>query len=148
MCDLYSISAGEETGEVLSPIPGEMRLESDYAISRGMSFPLPFPPCPMLTRDHIIRIDNRTSCMWQSMINNQDDMVSQFKAAMQKLSLLGLDQSTLTDCSDVVPTPASLTTDSAYYPAGYGSDDLEGAVSTFPAHSMMGVDADALFASG
>ncbi|KAF5329228.1 hypothetical protein D9619_009314 [Psilocybe cf. subviscida] len=70
-------------GEVLSPIAGEMRLQSDFAISQ----------------------DPRTACLWQSMINDQTRMQTQFKAAMAKLQVLGQPK-TLIDCSDVVPVPA------------------------------------------
>ncbi|KAF9555280.1 manganese peroxidase 1 [Agrocybe pediades] len=68
-------------GEVLSPIAGEMRLQSDAAIAR----------------------DSRTACLWQDMIDNQQAMMSRFKAAMSKMQVLG--QHGLTDCSDVIPTP-------------------------------------------
>lgn len=43
---------------------------------------------------------------------------------MQKLSLLGFDQSTLTDCSDVIPVPTGTVQD-PFLPAGITMDDLE-----------------------
>ena len=45
--------------------------------------------------------DSRTACEWQLMIDDQNRMMSQFKAAMAKLQLLGQDTSKLIDCSDV-----------------------------------------------
>lgn len=36
------ISNGSQPGEVLSPIPGEMRLQSDFELARGMYIYLPY----------------------------------------------------------------------------------------------------------
>uniref|UniRef100_A0A8H7XSS6 Peroxidase n=1 Tax=Psilocybe cubensis TaxID=181762 RepID=A0A8H7XSS6_PSICU len=74
---------GSQPGEVLSPLAGEMRLQSDFRLSQ----------------------DPRTACFWQAMVNNQERMVTEFKAAMAKLQVLGQDRSKLIDCSDVVPIP-------------------------------------------
>jgi manganese peroxidase len=82
-----------------------MRLQSDFAISR----------------------DNRTSCLWQGMINNQNKMITEFAAAMAKLQVLGQDTSKLIDCSDVVPTPAALSGD-IKYPPTFSQADIEQAV--------------------
>lgn len=88
-------SNGSQPGEVLSPIPGEMRLQSDFVLAR----------------------DPRTACLWQEMIStssepsqsappltsaadDQTRVQTQFKAAMHKLELLG-QPDTLVDCSDV-----------------------------------------------
>ena len=75
------------TGEVSSPLPltngtdvGELRLQSDFALAR----------------------DSRTACFWQGFVNEQDFMVSSFKAAMSKLAILGHNRADLIDCSDVV----------------------------------------------
>lgn len=80
------------TGEVESPLPltdgnnsGEIRLQSDFALAR----------------------DPRTACTWQGFINQQQKMASAFAAAMAKLAVVGVDKSTLIDCSDVVPDPVS-----------------------------------------
>ncbi|KAF9554086.1 manganese peroxidase [Agrocybe pediades] len=100
---------GSQPGEVLSPLAGEMRLQSDFAISQ----------------------DPRTACFWQNMINNQNFMMSQFKAAMAKLQVLG--QSNLVDCSDVVPVPKTFTS-AIKFPASFTQVDVQQAckISPFP----------------
>nr|BAD52441.2 lignin peroxidase [Trametopsis cervina] len=70
-------------GEVMSPIPGEFRLQSDFALSR----------------------DPRTACEWQALVNNQQAMVNNFEAVMSRLAVIGQIPSELVDCSDVIPTP-------------------------------------------
>ena len=54
------------------------------------------------------------------------------------MSLLGFDQSALTDCSDVIPT-ASGTVQDPFLPAGLTTDDLQPACSSsaFPAVSTV-----------
>lgn len=71
--------------EVDSPIPesGEMRLQSDFALAR----------------------DARTACEWQSMVDNQALMQSNFKSAMAKLAVVGHNPANLIDCSEVIPNP-------------------------------------------
>ncbi|KDR65849.1 hypothetical protein GALMADRAFT_162345 [Galerina marginata CBS 339.88] len=91
---------GSQVGEVLSPLHGEMRLQSDFAISQ----------------------DRRTACFWQQMINNQNFMMSQFKAAMAKLQVLG--QRNLIDCSDVVPIPKPFTS-AIKFPASFSKKDVQ-----------------------
>ncbi|KAF4616559.1 hypothetical protein D9613_008555 [Agrocybe pediades] len=95
------------TGEVLSPIAGEMRLQSDFAVSQ----------------------DPRTACFWQDMINNQNSMTSQFKAAMAKLQVLG--QKNLVDCSDVVPVPKPFA-GPIKYPATFSQKDVQQACKQHP----------------
>jgi len=93
------------TGEALSPLPteGEMRLMSDFLLAR----------------------DPRTSCEWQSMVNNQTLMMSNFKAAMEKLAVLGQNTANFVDCSEAVPAPKPLVGKSASFPAGTGMTDLD-----------------------
>lgn len=98
---------GRGQGEVESPLQGEMRLQSDQEFAR----------------------DPRTACTWQSFINNQNKLQTEFKAAMLKLSLLGHDRSSLIDCSEVVPTPVPLS-DSAHLPAGKSMVDVQPACAT------------------
>ncbi|KJA23676.1 class II peroxidase [Hypholoma sublateritium FD-334 SS-4] len=100
---------GSQPGEVLSPLHGEMRLQSDFAISQ----------------------DPRTACFWQDMINNQARMMSEFKAAMAKLQVLG--QPRLIDCSDVVPVPAPFA-GPIKFPASFSQKDVQVAchASAFP----------------
>ena len=62
-------------------LAGEVRLPSDGALAR----------------------DSRTSCTWQNFITDQDGMRSAFAAAMLKLSVVQQDQSSLVDCSEVIP---------------------------------------------
>ena len=97
-------------GEVESPLPlgsgndtGELRLQSDFAIAR----------------------DPRTACFWQGFVNQQDFMVSSFKAAMSKLAILGHNRADLIDCSDVVPTPKPGVNKPASFPATTGPQDLQ-----------------------
>ncbi|KDR70719.1 hypothetical protein GALMADRAFT_103111 [Galerina marginata CBS 339.88] len=102
---------GKQTGEVLSPIAGEMRLQSDFAISQ----------------------DSRTACFWQDMINNQKHMMSEFAAAMTKLQVLGQDKRRLVDCSDVIPVPRVIE-GTVRIPATFIRSDIQiaCAAKTFP----------------
>nr|QOW95911.1 manganese peroxidase GbMnP_U6011 [Ganoderma boninense] len=94
-------------GEVNSPYPGEFRLQSDFVLSR----------------------DSRTTCEWQKMIADRANMLQKFEVTMLKMSLLGFDQSALTDCSDVIPT-ATGTVQDPFLPAGLTVDDLQPACSS------------------
>jgi len=94
--------AGKQTGEVLSPLAGEMRLQSDFAISQ----------------------DSRTACFWQDLVNNQNLMMTQFGAAMAKLQVLGQDTKKLIDCSDVIPVPATVG-GKVDIPASFTSADIQ-----------------------
>ncbi|KDR65833.1 hypothetical protein GALMADRAFT_106691 [Galerina marginata CBS 339.88] len=109
---------GPQSGEVESPIAGEMRLQSDFAISQ----------------------DSRTACLWQNMIDNQNVMASAFKAAMSKLQVLG--QSDLIDCSDVVPVPASFD-GPIKYPASFSQSDVQIACAESPFPSLATVEGPA-----
>ncbi|KDR65855.1 hypothetical protein GALMADRAFT_106718 [Galerina marginata CBS 339.88] len=102
---------GSQTGEVLSPIAGEMRLQSDFAISQ----------------------DARTACLWQNMINNQNLMTTQFKSAMSKLQVLG--QPRLIDCSDVVPVPKPFA-GPIKFPASFSQADVQIACKQSPFPSL------------
>ncbi|KAF9477501.1 manganese peroxidase 1 [Pholiota conissans] len=93
---------GSQAGEVLSPLAGEMRLQSDFRLSQ----------------------DPRTACFWQAMVNDQERMMSQFKAAMAKLQVLGQDTRKLIDCSDVVPVPAPFA-GPIKFPASFSNADLQ-----------------------
>ncbi|KAJ7707847.1 versatile peroxidase VPS1 [Mycena olivaceomarginata] len=55
---------GSNQGEVVSPLAGEFRLQSDFAIAR----------------------DPRMACEWQSFIVNHGTMTTKFRAAMSKMS--------------------------------------------------------------
>ncbi|PPQ68182.1 hypothetical protein CVT24_005069 [Panaeolus cyanescens] len=94
---------GPHVGEVLSPIFGEMRLQSDFALAR----------------------DDRTACFWQDMVNNQEHMMSAFATVMAKLQVLGQDTTQLIDCSDVVPVPQVLANPNIEFPPTFGTADLE-----------------------
>ncbi|KAJ7610048.1 manganese peroxidase [Mycena polygramma] len=101
---------GTHIGEVMSPLPntsgndtGEMRLQSDFAIAR----------------------DERTACLWQGFVNEQELMVSSFKAAMAKLAILGHKRSDLIDCSDVVPATVNTPVKPVSFPATKSVKDLE-----------------------
>ncbi|KAJ7577385.1 manganase peroxidase [Mycena floridula] len=102
---------GSNPGEVESPLPGEMRLQSDFAIAR----------------------DSRTACEWQSFVNNQAKIQSAFKAAMRKMSILGHNEKDLIDCSEIIPKPAALpASDAAHFPAGLTIKDVEQACYSKP----------------
>ncbi|KAH9476617.1 Versatile peroxidase VPL1 [Psilocybe cubensis] len=100
---------GSQPGEVLSPLAGEMRLQSDFVLSQ----------------------DPRTACFWQEMIDNQDFMMSQFKDAMAKLQVLGQDTRKLVDCSDVVPVPKPFT-QKIKFPASFSKKDVQIACHALP----------------
>ncbi|TFK35770.1 manganese peroxidase [Crucibulum laeve] len=107
---------GSQPGEVLSPLKGEMRLQSDFALSQ----------------------DSRTACFWQQMVNDQTRMQTQFKAAMAKLQVLGQNTKTMVDCSDVVPVPASFA-GPIKFPATFSQKDVQQACPQlrFPAISTV-----------
>uniref|UniRef100_A0A8H8CF79 Peroxidase n=1 Tax=Psilocybe cubensis TaxID=181762 RepID=A0A8H8CF79_PSICU len=98
-----------QPGEVLSPLAGEMRLQSDFLISQ----------------------DPRTACFWQAMINNQQLMMAEFKAAMAKLQVLGQNTAKLIDCSDIVPVPQPFT-QAIKYPASFSRQDVQVACPILP----------------
>ena len=98
------------TGEVASPLPkgsgndtGELRLQSDFALAR----------------------DPRTACFWQGFVNEQQFMMSSFKAAMAKMTILGHNRNDLIDCSDVVPVPKPPVNKPATFPATTSAKDLQ-----------------------
>ncbi|KAJ7055734.1 heme peroxidase [Mycena amicta] len=102
---------GSNVGELLSPLAGEFRLQSDAAIAR----------------------DPRTACEWQSFITNHSLMTSRFRAAMSKLATTGQIRELLTDCSDVIPVPKVLTTAQApHLPAGKTLKDIQAACKATP----------------
>ncbi|TDL21870.1 versatile peroxidase VPL1 [Rickenella mellea] len=100
---------GHKRGEVASPLVGEMRLQSDFALAR----------------------DHRTACTWQSFIKNQTLMNQCFSYAMEKLSVLGQNTKHLLDCSEVIPHPESLKT-IPHLPAGKTMADVEQACAATP----------------
>ncbi|KAH9056569.1 manganese peroxidase 1 [Lactarius vividus] len=100
---------GPNPGEVESPLRGEMRLQSDFAIAR----------------------DPRTACLWQANVNQEGLMRTAFAAVMAKLSVLGQNTKNLVDCSDVIPIPKPFT-GSAHLPAGSTLQDIEASCKLFP----------------
>ncbi|KAF9047342.1 versatile peroxidase [Panaeolus papilionaceus] len=102
---------GGNQGEVESPLQGEIRLQSDHTIAR----------------------DSRTACDWQAFANDQSKMQAAFKAAMLKLSLLGQNQQSLIDCSDVIPVPKALPASAKpHLPAGSSMNAIEQACGSSP----------------
>jgi len=92
-----------QKGEAKAPLPGEFRLLSDALLAR----------------------DSRTACQWQSFVDDHKSMVSQFEAAMKKMSLLGHKESELTDCSEVIPKPKAATSNAGFIPAGKTLKDIQ-----------------------
>ncbi|KAI0331210.1 peroxidase [Cubamyces sp. BRFM 1775] len=105
---LFPGTAGNQ-GEVESPVAGEMRLQSDSELAR----------------------DSRTACEWQSMVNNQNKMMTVFKSAMAKLAVIGQDVSQMVDCSEVIPMPPPPQS-TAHFPAGLSNADVEQACAETP----------------
>ncbi|TFK37368.1 manganese peroxidase [Crucibulum laeve] len=95
---------GSNVGEVMSPLRGEVRLQSDFEIAR----------------------DSRTACAWKSLVGNQAMMQVQFAAAMAKLSAIGQNINAMVDCSDVIPIPSAVT-EKPSFPQGFTSADIEDA---------------------
>ncbi|KAJ7613035.1 manganese-dependent peroxidase [Roridomyces roridus] len=104
---LFPGTSGNQ-GEVMSPIAGELRLESDANLARS----------------------SLTACLWQANVNNQQHMASSFQAAFAKMQVLG--QKNLVDCSDVIPAPPPLPAAQAqaFFPAGLTHADVEQACKT------------------
>ncbi|KAJ7819440.1 manganese peroxidase 3 [Mycena olivaceomarginata] len=74
-------------------------------------------------------IHDRTSCIWQSFVNNQAKMQSEFRAAMAKMAVIGQNTAKMVDCSDVIPIPKPVT-GKAHLPAGKSMADIEQACAT------------------
>ncbi|PBK67950.1 manganese peroxidase precursor [Armillaria solidipes] len=100
---------GGNHGEVMSPLAGEMRLQSDHTVSHG---------------------NLRMDCLWQSFANNPALMQSEFKSAMLKLSTLGQDLTQMVDCSEVIPQPLAASAHGPHLPAGQVMRDIEQACAT------------------
>nr|UDP83134.1 manganese peroxidase 1 [Cyathus bulleri] len=102
---------GSNIGEVLSPMKGEVRLQSDFIIAR----------------------DSRTACMWQSLVNNQLLMQKSFQGAFARMSLIGQNSQNFRDCSNVIPVPPPIPAAAGpHFPAGFSKGDLEQACGTTP----------------
>jgi len=108
---------GGQQGEDTSPLPagsgqnvGEIRINSDHDLAR----------------------DPRTACTWQSFVNNQALMTSSFKAAMQKLALVGQNAAKMIDCSEAVPAALPAVNKPATFPAGKSIADVEQACAATP----------------
>jgi manganese peroxidase len=101
---------GSNQGELLSPLSGEFRLQSDFNIAH----------------------DSRTACEWQSFVTDHDSMVSKFEHAMAKLATVGHIPALLTDCSEVIPIPSTPKSQVAIFPAGKTNQDVAGACAATP----------------
>lgn len=105
---LFPGTSGNQ-GEAMSPLPGEIRLQSDADIAR----------------------DPRTACTWQSFVENQDAMRSAFAAAMVKMSILGHNKEDLIDCSEVIPN-VKPNNAAPYFPGTLTINDVEAACDATP----------------
>ncbi|KAJ7734165.1 manganese peroxidase 1 [Mycena maculata] len=101
---LFPGTAGNQ-GEVMSPIAGELRLESDFELAR----------------------DPRTACLWQANVNNQAHMALAFQQAFAKMQVLGQDVSKMVDCSEVIPIPPSFAPGEgiAHFPPTLSLEDVQ-----------------------
>ncbi|KAJ7642057.1 putative versatile peroxidase [Roridomyces roridus] len=101
---LFPGSSGNQ-GEVMSPIAGEIRLQSDHLFAR----------------------DSLTNCLWQANVNNQNHMATTFRDAFAHMQLLGQDPTQMVDCSDVIPVPPPLAAANArsVFPPGLTHSDIE-----------------------
>ncbi|RPD57401.1 peroxidase MNP1 [Lentinus tigrinus ALCF2SS1-6] len=83
--------------------------------------------------DHLLARDSRTSCEWQSFTNDQEKFAETFPDVMGRLALLGVDQSNLIDCSEVIPIAPPLPASSRpHFPAGKTNADVEQACAETP----------------
>ncbi|VDB84571.1 unnamed protein product [Peniophora sp. CBMAI 1063] len=104
---LFPGADGGNEGEVMSPLAGEIRLQSDHDFAR----------------------DSRTACAWQANVNQQTHMANAFAAAMAKLVVLGQNEKSLIDCSDMIPANRVLSK-TITFPAGLSNKDIEQACET------------------
>jgi cytochrome c peroxidase len=104
---IIGVGTGGHQGEALSAQEGVIRLQSDALLAR----------------------DPRTACTWQSFAKNQALMASSFRAAMQKMAILGHSRASLIDCSDVIPVPPKIN-NTPHFPAGKTRKDVEQACAT------------------
>ncbi|EJD37809.1 generic peroxidase [Auricularia subglabra TFB-10046 SS5] len=95
--------SGPNPGEDQSPLPGEFRLLSDKVFARH----------------------NLTSCAWQANALSQSAMASNFQTVFSRLSLLGHNQNSLLDCSELIATPPPATEKQAFFPPGKTHNDIE-----------------------
>jgi hypothetical protein len=99
---------GDHQGQVMSPLPGEFRLQSDHLFAR----------------------DSLTNCFWQQFALDTNLMKAKFADAMARLSLLGQNTAALTDCTEIIPRASSVPHKQAFFPAGKTHADIEQACST------------------
>ena len=59
-------------------------------------------------------------------------MVKRFEAAMAKMTVLGNNVRTLTDCSEVIPVPKPAASQVAHLPAGKTLKDIEASCKSKP----------------
>ncbi|EKM51597.1 uncharacterized protein PHACADRAFT_212237 [Phanerochaete carnosa HHB-10118-sp] len=104
-------SSGNQ-GEVESPLRGEMRLQSDFSIAR----------------------DSRTACEWQSFVNNQSKLTSDFQFIFLALTQLGQNPDVMTDCSAVIPLSRAIPGNRpfSFFPAGKTVADVQQACASTP----------------
>lgn len=104
-------------------LKGEMRLQSDHLIARGMSTISQFTANDWPTSP----IDPRTACYWQKNIEDEDYMRSSFAEAMGRIATLGQKLEKMVDCSEVIPEPKPRV-GKPHLPAGCSLDEIERSV--------------------
>jgi manganese peroxidase len=95
------------SGEVGSSVRGTLRLQSDKVLSQA----------------------SETACDWQDFAVNPSKMSTEFGNAMVKLSLLGHNQNSLIDCSDVIPA-AKPFKGQPFFPPTLTNKDVQQACAT------------------
>nr|AAA33741.1 lignin peroxidase lpoB [Phanerodontia chrysosporium] len=109
--------SGGNQGEVESGMAGEIRIQTDHTLAR----------------------DSRTACEWQSFVNNQSKLVSDFQFIFHALTQLGQDPNAMTDCSDVIPIskPIPGNLPFSFFPPGKSMKDVEQACAETPFPSLV-----------
>ncbi|KAJ7614875.1 manganese peroxidase 2 [Roridomyces roridus] len=100
-----TLGGSQNKGEEDTPIKGELRLQSDFALAR----------------------DPATACLWQGNVNNQAKMAQAFQKSFYKMQSLGQNVAKMTDCSEVIPAAAKLSAAQAqaFFPPTLTSKDVQ-----------------------
>ena len=96
-------------------------------------------------RNHVLlAFHRRLTDVRPTDVVDRGNMLQKFELTVLQLSLLGFDQSTLTDCSDVIPIATGTVAD-PFLPAGMSMDDIEASCIISPFPSLSAVPGRCLF---